>query len=84
LPESPIEHMIYVVNVYFGAAYACVEMGKQSCRSIAGHDRDLEVLIGRPKSTGNDVREDEALEGHIRVYVGDPFGNRIALMEPTG
>ena len=25
--------------------------------------------------------EDEPLEGYIRVYVDDPFGNRIELME---
>jgi hypothetical protein len=43
---------------------------------------DLKVLVGRLKSTGYDVREDEPLEGYYRVYVDDPFGNRIELMEP--
>lgn len=44
---------------------------------------DLQVLVGRLKSAGLDVREDEPLEGYHRVYVDDPFGNRIELMEPT-
>ena len=28
------------------------------------------------------VVDDEPLEGYDRVYVSDPFGNRIELMEP--
>jgi catechol 2,3-dioxygenase-like lactoylglutathione lyase family enzyme len=43
---------------------------------------DLRVLLGRLKSAGHDVREDEPLEGYQRAYVDDPFGNRIELMEP--
>ena len=27
---------------------------------------------------------DEPLEGFTRIYVDDPFGNRIELMQPTG
>jgi catechol 2,3-dioxygenase-like lactoylglutathione lyase family enzyme len=45
---------------------------------------DLRVLIGRLKSAGYDVQENEPLEGYHRVYVDDPFGNRIELMEQTG
>jgi hypothetical protein len=44
---------------------------------------DLQVLVDRLKSAGHDVREDQPLEGYHRVYVDDPFGNRIELMEPT-
>ncbi len=44
---------------------------------------DLHVLVGRLKSAGHRVLEDEPLEGYYRVYVDDPFGNRIELMEPT-
>jgi hypothetical protein len=43
---------------------------------------DLQVLVGRLKSAGLDVREGELLEGYHRFYVDDPFGNRIELMEP--
>jgi catechol 2,3-dioxygenase-like lactoylglutathione lyase family enzyme len=44
---------------------------------------DLPSLIQRLKSEGYSVREDEPLEGFQRVYVDDPFGNRIELMEPN-
>ena len=33
-------------------------------------------------AAGYRVIDDEALEGFDRVYVYDPFGNRIELMEP--
>ena len=42
--------------------------------------RDLEPLVERLRKARVDVRED-VLEGHFRVYVSDPFGNRIELME---
>jgi hypothetical protein len=45
---------------------------------------DLNTLVGRLKSAGYAVRDDEPLEVYHRVYVDDPFGNRIELMEPTG
>jgi catechol 2,3-dioxygenase-like lactoylglutathione lyase family enzyme len=44
---------------------------------------ELQALVGRLRSAGHEVCEDEALEGYDRVYVDDPFGNRIELMEPT-
>jgi catechol 2,3-dioxygenase-like lactoylglutathione lyase family enzyme len=45
---------------------------------------DLPDLVARLRSAGYDVRDDEPLEGYHRVYVDDPFGNRIELMEPIG
>lgn len=45
---------------------------------------DLEALIARLKARGVEVLEDAPLEGYVRVYVADPFGNRIELMEPLG
>ena len=35
-------------------------------------------------AVGCRVVDDEPLEGYDRVYVDDPFGNRIELMEPRG
>jgi hypothetical protein len=32
---------------------------------------------------GYPVVKDEPLEGYHRVFVNDPFGNRIELMQPT-
>lgn len=43
---------------------------------------DLEALIARLKAHNVEVIDDEPLEGYLRVYVADPFGNRIELMEP--
>ena len=42
--------------------------------------RGLRALIERLRHARVDVVEDP-LESHLRVYVADPFGNRIELME---
>lgn len=41
---------------------------------------ELQDLVKRLREAGVDVVE-EALEGRLRVYVADPFGNRLELME---
>lgn len=41
----------------------------------------VRVLAGKLAAAGYRVREDEPLEGYDRVYVDDPFGNRLELME---
>lgn len=43
----------------------------------------LEHLAARFESAGVPVRH-EPLDGHRRVYVDDPFGNRMELLEPFG
>jgi catechol 2,3-dioxygenase-like lactoylglutathione lyase family enzyme len=43
---------------------------------------DLTTLAAMLHAAGYRVRADEPLEGYQRVYVDDPFGNRIELMEP--
>jgi catechol 2,3-dioxygenase-like lactoylglutathione lyase family enzyme len=43
----------------------------------------LEALIGQLKAAGVPVIADEPLEGYHRVYISDPFGNRLELMEPA-
>jgi len=46
--------------------------------SVAGADALRQPLGGsRARS-----RSDEPLDGYLRVYVNDPFGNRLELMEP--
>ena len=44
---------------------------------------DLAALVERLRSHGIAIVDDEPLEGFVRVYVADPFGNRIELMEPV-
>jgi catechol 2,3-dioxygenase-like lactoylglutathione lyase family enzyme len=43
--------------------------------------RDLQALVERLRQAGVEV-VDDALAGHHRVYVSDPFGNRLELLEP--
>lgn len=43
---------------------------------------DLASLSAALTKAGYPVRSDEPLEGYTRLYVDDPFGNRIELMEP--
>ncbi|MFZ0659906.1 MAG: VOC family protein [Candidatus Binataceae bacterium] len=45
---------------------------------------DLPALADALKRAGCRVVDDEPLEGYDRIYVDDPFGNRIELMEPRG
>jgi len=45
--------------------------------------RDLPLLVARLREAGVDV-VDDALAGYFRVYVSDPFGNRLELLEPAG
>ncbi len=43
--------------------------------------KGINDLIERCRTAGYKVVTDEPLEGYNRVYVHDPFGNRIELME---
>ena len=43
---------------------------------------DLEALVARLKQHNVKIVDDDPLDGYFRVYVADPFGNRIELMEP--
>jgi catechol 2,3-dioxygenase-like lactoylglutathione lyase family enzyme len=43
---------------------------------------DLPALKARIEAAGYRVGTDEPLEGFDRIYVDDPFGNRIELLEP--
>lgn len=43
----------------------------------------LPQLIETLRIAGFDPSPDEPLKGYDRVYVDDPFGNRIELMEPS-
>ena len=44
--------------------------------------RDLPGLLQRLRAAGVEVVE-EPLEGYLRAYAADPFGNRLELMEPV-
>jgi catechol 2,3-dioxygenase-like lactoylglutathione lyase family enzyme len=42
---------------------------------------ELPLLQDKLRAAGYALNEDEPLEGYHRIYVDDPFGNRIELME---
>ena len=44
--------------------------------------RGLRELAGRLRTAGVEVVDDGLMPGYERVYVADPFGNRLELMEP--
>ena len=44
----------------------------------------LAALVVRLREAGVPLADDEPLEGYDRVYVSDPFGNRIELLQPLG
>ena len=44
---------------------------------------DLPALVDRLDQAGVAVERDEPLPGYERVYVADPFGNRLELLEPV-
>lgn len=45
---------------------------------------DVRTLAAAIAGRGHRVVDDEPLEGYDRVYVDDPFGNRIELLQPLG
>ena len=40
-------------------------------------------MVAALVAAGFAVNDDEPLDGFYRVYVSDPFGNRIELMQPS-
>jgi hypothetical protein len=43
---------------------------------------ELRGLVEKLRGLGYAVKSDDPLPGFHRVYVDDPFGNRIELLEP--
>ncbi|MGO9033617.1 hypothetical protein [Mycobacterium sp.] len=44
---------------------------------------DLESMLRTCREHGLEIADAEPLDGFIRAYVNDPFGNRLELMEPN-
>jgi len=74
-------------GVWFESGELKVHMGFESEFSPArkAHPafivRDLAMLVAKLRAAAIEVADDP-LPGYYRVYVSDPFGNRIELMEP--
>lgn len=44
---------------------------------------DLDALLRALENAGFRATDDQPLQGYMRKYVHDPFGNRIELMQPV-
>jgi len=49
---------------------------------IAFRVTDVGELARRARDRGFEVVEDESLPGHKRIYIHDPFGNRLEFLRP--
>ncbi|HLZ82995.1 MAG TPA: VOC family protein [Caulobacteraceae bacterium] len=49
---------------------------------IAFSVADVAALAARARDGGFEVVDDEALPGHERIYIYDPFGNRLEFLRP--
>ncbi|MDD5033821.1 MAG: hypothetical protein PHE55_03605 [Methylococcaceae bacterium] len=75
-------------GAWFESGSVKIHLGveKEFCPARKAHPallvENLAGLIEKVRSHNIDVIDGEPLEGYCRVYVSDPFGNRIELMEP--
>ncbi|MGH7088249.1 MAG: glyoxalase, partial [Stellaceae bacterium] len=44
----------------------------------------LDACVARARAEGCRIVDDDPLPGYARVFLDDPFGNRIELMEKLG
>jgi catechol 2,3-dioxygenase-like lactoylglutathione lyase family enzyme len=51
---------------------------------IAFRVDDVPGLAARARDAGYEVVDDDDLPGHARIYVYDPFGNRLEFLKPLG
>jgi len=49
---------------------------------IAFRVTDVQGLAARARAAGYEVVDDELLEGFDRIYIYDPFGNRLEFLRP--
>jgi catechol 2,3-dioxygenase-like lactoylglutathione lyase family enzyme len=43
---------------------------------------DVNAIADRASAAGYETKSDNALEGHERVFIHDPFGNRLEFLKP--
>jgi catechol 2,3-dioxygenase-like lactoylglutathione lyase family enzyme len=49
---------------------------------IAFRVADVQALAARARAAGYTVVDDDLLPGHDRIYIYDPFGNRLEFLKP--
>jgi catechol 2,3-dioxygenase-like lactoylglutathione lyase family enzyme len=83
------EHLARRGGVWFSSGSALVHLGvEQDFRPARkAHPAflvdDLAAVIASCAEAGYVAKRDEPLEGYDRVYVTDPFGNRIEILQRT-
>lgn len=89
IPERPKPaHLAVRGGVWFERAALKIHLGvEKDFRAATKAHPALQVdglftLVDALRAAGVRVVDDEPLEGYDRVYVDDPFGNRIELLEP--
>ena len=50
---------------------------------IAFRVDDVTGLAARARAAGYEVVDDDLLPGHERIYIYDPFGNRLEFLRPV-
>jgi hypothetical protein len=77
-------YLVFLSVVVF-EGYGVPEAPNVETGILAAHPallvEDLSALKTLIESAGYTVKTDEPLESYDRIYVEDPFGNRIELME---
>jgi catechol 2,3-dioxygenase-like lactoylglutathione lyase family enzyme len=87
LPKPP--HLAKRGGCWFERGALKVHLGVEADFRAAKKAHPAFLVEGLPRlkaalaAAGYTMKTDEPLEGYDRVYVDDPFGNRIELMEPV-
>jgi catechol 2,3-dioxygenase-like lactoylglutathione lyase family enzyme len=88
IPEVPKPtHLAKRGGAWFESGSLKVHLGVQGDfqptmkAHVAFETVGLNDLIGCCQLAGYRVVDDEPLEGYVRVYIYDPFGNRLEFME---
>jgi catechol 2,3-dioxygenase-like lactoylglutathione lyase family enzyme len=88
IPERPKpEHLAVRGGVWFESGAVKVHLGvdadfRPARKAHAGLlVANMKPLVARLRSAGYEIVEVEPLPGYEHVYVDDPFGNRLELLE---
>lgn len=91
LREKPKpEHLAKRGGVWFEQGELKLHLGVDGnfCPATKAHPgllvEDLDELISRCEASGNKIVVGEGMESYRQVYVVDPFGNRLELLEFIG
>jgi len=89
IPEVPKpEHLAQRGGAWFEDASVKIHLGVERDFRPARKAHPALLVDGlvelgeRLRASGHPVIDDEPMEGFLRFYVHDPFGNRLELMEP--